>query len=83
MSKRAGTLCANCHTGTTTLWRRNANGEPVCNACGLYFKLHNVSPRTDNTRLGARRPAYGRLMYDRESNAGFSRSSYRSTGRSP
>ncbi|KAL4622591.1 endothelial transcription factor GATA-2-like isoform X2 [Arapaima gigas] len=43
VSKRAGTQCANCQTGTTTLWRRNANGEPVCNACGLYFKLHNVN----------------------------------------
>ncbi|XP_033823033.1 GATA binding protein 1a [Periophthalmus magnuspinnatus] len=43
VSKRAGTICANCHTSTTTLWRRNANGEPVCNACGLYFKLHNVN----------------------------------------
>ncbi|XP_051997330.1 GATA-binding factor 2-like [Xyrauchen texanus] len=42
-SSRAGTCCANCHTGTTTLWRRNANGEPVCNACGLYYKLHNVN----------------------------------------
>ncbi|XP_051789467.1 GATA-binding factor 2 isoform X1 [Erpetoichthys calabaricus] len=43
VSKRAGTQCANCHTNTTTLWRRNSNGEPVCNACGLYFKLHNVN----------------------------------------
>ncbi|XP_046882623.1 GATA binding protein 1a isoform X1 [Hypomesus transpacificus] len=43
VSKRAGTLCANCHTSTTTLWRRNASGEPVCNACGLYFKLHSVN----------------------------------------
>ncbi|KAJ3601999.1 hypothetical protein NHX12_029760 [Muraenolepis orangiensis] len=43
VSKRAGTLCANCHTSTTTLWRRNANGEPVCNACGLYYKLHSVN----------------------------------------
>ncbi|XP_010880220.1 GATA binding protein 1a [Esox lucius] len=43
VSKRAGTQCANCHTSTTTLWRRNAGGEPVCNACGLYFKLHNVN----------------------------------------
>ncbi|XP_006008598.1 GATA-binding factor 2 [Latimeria chalumnae] len=43
VSKRAGTQCTNCHTTTTTLWRRNANGEPVCNACGLYFKLHNVN----------------------------------------
>ena len=38
-------MCANCNTTTTTLWRRNNNGDPVCNACGLYFKLHNVSIR--------------------------------------
>ncbi|KAJ8017288.1 hypothetical protein DPEC_G00016290 [Dallia pectoralis] len=43
VSKRAGTLCSNCHTANTTLWRRNASGEPVCNACGLYYKLHNVN----------------------------------------
>ncbi|XP_018413506.1 PREDICTED: erythroid transcription factor [Nanorana parkeri] len=43
VSKRAGTQCSNCHTSTTTLWRRNANGDPVCNACGLYYKLHNVN----------------------------------------
>ncbi|XP_054922539.1 GATA-binding factor 2-like isoform X1 [Dermacentor andersoni] len=42
-ARRAGTSCANCKTTTTTLWRRNQNGEPVCNACGLYFKLHNVN----------------------------------------
>jgi len=42
-ARRAGTCCANCQTTTTTLWRRNANGDPVCNACGLYYKLHNVS----------------------------------------
>ena len=42
-SRREGTSCANCKTTATTLWRRNQNGEPVCNACGLYYKLHNVS----------------------------------------
>lgn len=42
-ARRAGTSCANCGTTTTTLWRRNGNGDPVCNACGLYYKLHNVS----------------------------------------
>ncbi|XP_052780419.1 transcription factor GATA-3-like isoform X2 [Mya arenaria] len=42
-ARRAGTSCANCGTSTTTLWRRNGNGDPVCNACGLYYKLHNVS----------------------------------------
>uniref|UniRef100_A0A8C5K2J4 GATA binding protein 6 n=1 Tax=Jaculus jaculus TaxID=51337 RepID=A0A8C5K2J4_JACJA len=41
-SRRLGLSCANCHTTTTTLWRRNADGEPVCNACGLYMKLHGV-----------------------------------------
>ena len=41
-TRREGTVCANCKTTHTTLWRRNHNGEPVCNACGLYYKLHNV-----------------------------------------
>ncbi|XP_032206013.1 transcription factor GATA-5 isoform X2 [Mustela erminea] len=41
-SRRAGLCCTNCRTTTTTLWRRNADGEPVCNACGLYMKLHGV-----------------------------------------
>ncbi|XP_078717289.1 GATA-binding factor 3-like [Lampetra fluviatilis] len=42
-ARRCGTACANCQTSATTLWRRNASGEPVCNACGLYYKLHNVN----------------------------------------
>ena len=42
-SRREGTICSNCKTSTTTLWRRNNSGEPVCNACGLYYKLHSVS----------------------------------------
>lgn len=42
-SRRVGLCCSNCGTTTTTLWRRNNEGEPVCNACGLYFKLHNVN----------------------------------------
>ncbi|BES95299.1 GATA Hypothetical protein protein [Nesidiocoris tenuis] len=42
-NRRTGVSCANCSTTQTTLWRRNNNGEPVCNACGLYFKLHGVN----------------------------------------
>ncbi|XP_072854943.2 transcription factor GATA-6 [Pogona vitticeps] len=41
-ARRLGLSCANCRTTNTTLWRRNAEGEPVCNACGLYMKLHGV-----------------------------------------
>ena len=36
-NRRAGLSCSNCQTMTTTLWRRNNNGEPVCNACGTIF----------------------------------------------
>ena len=36
-------LCANCSTKVTPLWRRSENGERICNACGLYYKLHHVS----------------------------------------
>ncbi|CAN8017709.1 unnamed protein product [Ixodes persulcatus] len=43
VSRRVGLCCSNCGTTTTTLWRRNNEGEPVCNACGLYFKLHNIN----------------------------------------
>ncbi|XP_067140023.1 transcription factor GATA-4-like [Centruroides vittatus] len=42
-SRRVGLSCSNCHTTTTSLWRRNSHGESVCNACGLYFKLHGVN----------------------------------------
>ncbi|CAM4867283.1 unnamed protein product [Rotaria socialis] len=41
--KKTGVHCSNCNTSTTTLWRRNGHGESVCNACGLYFKLHKVN----------------------------------------
>ncbi|KAJ3329663.1 hypothetical protein HDU76_007444 [Blyttiomyces sp. JEL0837] len=34
--------CTNCETTTTPLWRRNAQGDPLCNACGLFYKLHGV-----------------------------------------
>ena len=35
--------CTNCRTVDTTLWRRCPNGTTVCNACGLYYKLHKVN----------------------------------------
>ncbi|KAJ3112109.1 hypothetical protein HDU96_004944 [Phlyctochytrium bullatum] len=49
-----GTTCSNCKTMKTSLWRRGQDGEPLCNACGLFFKLHGVdrpvSMKTDVIR---------------------------------
>ncbi|PHZ07314.1 GATA-domain-containing protein, partial [Rhizopus microsporus ATCC 52813] len=43
--------CSNCQTTTTPLWRRDPQGLPLCNACGLFYKLHGsvrpLSLKTD------------------------------------
>ncbi|OQS53881.1 asd-4 [Ecytonucleospora hepatopenaei] len=34
-------ICSNCKTTSTPSWRRGGNGRMLlCNACGLYLKLH-------------------------------------------
>ncbi|KAJ8071784.1 hypothetical protein OCU04_002098 [Sclerotinia nivalis] len=43
--------CQNCQTSTTPLWRRDEIGSVLCNACGLFLKLHGrprpISLKTD------------------------------------
>jgi len=56
---KKSTICTNCTTQTTPLWRRNSEGQPLCNACGLFLKLHGVmrplSLRTDVFKTRKRR----------------------------
>ena len=44
-------ICQNCTTSTTPLWRRDEAGSVLCNACGLFLKLHSrprpISLKTD------------------------------------
>ncbi|XP_023314693.1 uncharacterized protein LOC106649701 isoform X2 [Trichogramma pretiosum] len=58
--KKIEMSCTNCGTMTTTIWRRNLKGEMVCNACGLYYKLHGinrpVTMRRDTIHTRRRRP---------------------------
>ena len=59
------TRCSNCSTGSTSLWRRDGSGSPVCNACGLYFKLHRqprpLTMRRDTVQARKRKqPGRGR-----------------------
>ncbi|KAG6824568.1 hypothetical protein H0H93_001888, partial [Arthromyces matolae] len=39
-SKASEPKCKHCGATHTPLWRRGANGELNCNACGLYYKIH-------------------------------------------
>ncbi|XP_041974722.1 transcription factor GATA-5-like isoform X4 [Aricia agestis] len=61
--KRPGVMCSNCQTSTTSLWRRNAHGETVCNACGLYYKLHSINRplamKKDSIQTRKRKPKNG------------------------
>ncbi|ORY67385.1 uncharacterized protein BCR38DRAFT_156674 [Pseudomassariella vexata] len=75
----APTTCTNCFTQTTPLWRRNPEGQPLCNACGLFLKLHGVvrplSLKTDvikkrNRGSGASLPVGGTSTRSSKKNNG-------------
>ena len=41
--KHMFTVCFNCGTSKTSLWRRDQDGNSLCNACGLFYKLHGIN----------------------------------------
>lgn len=67
-SRKGGAVltCANCGTNTTTLWRRNKEGSPVCNACGLYYKVHGrirpIELKKDNIQTRKRKQTKSKLL---------------------
>lgn len=48
-SSRSTLQCTNCHTRTTPLWRKTNQGDVLCNACGLFYKLHGILRPLNNT----------------------------------
>lgn len=60
-------VCRNCKTQTTPLWRRDETGQVLCNACGLFLKLHGrprpISLKTDTIKLRNRikQPNFSKL----------------------
>lgn len=59
--------CSNCETVVTPLWRRGSNGSYLCNACGLYYKIHRsnrpIEMKSDSFRHRQRSKKY-ETIYD-------------------
>lgn len=57
--------CSNCSTNNTSLWRRTHDGRQVCNACGLFLRLHGIprplSLKTDVVKKRRRERASGTI----------------------
>lgn len=54
-TRKQFTKCQNCQTTNTPLWRRDENGQVLCNACGLFLKLHG-RPRPSSLKTDVIRP---------------------------
>lgn len=67
----ASPVCKNCLTSTTPLWRRDEHGAVLCNACGLFLKLHGkprpISLKTDVIKSRNRKGGHmgGELAHER------------------
>ena len=57
--KYDGSVCINCGTTKTTLWRRTPEAQLICNACGCYLKLHGrhrpIKYKSDAIRTRSRK----------------------------
>lgn len=56
--------CANCHTNTTVLWRKGPDGHsPLCNPCGLFYKLHGTHRSPEKKKEIHRRNRTGKKRF--------------------
>jgi hypothetical protein len=56
--------CANCRTNTTVLWRKGPDGQsPLCNPCGLFYKLHGTHRSPEKKKEIHRRNRTGKKRY--------------------
>lgn len=63
--------CSNCATTHTPLWRRSLEGSYLCNACGLYLKVHR-SARPTQLQTGVVKSRHRSSKYSADGNGGGS-----------
>ncbi|CAI1553287.1 hypothetical protein SEUBUCD646_0K02520 [Saccharomyces eubayanus] len=65
--------CQNCFTVKTPLWRRDEHGTVLCNACGLFLKLHGeprpISLKTDTIKSRNRKKLNNNATNNASSNS--------------
>ncbi|KAG0128029.1 hypothetical protein HOY82DRAFT_580361 [Tuber indicum] len=85
-------ICQNCTTSTTPLWRRDESGSVLCNACGLFLKLHGkarpISLKTDviksrNRVKNSGQPAKKKSLFDSPNGSANNHSAARSENGTP
>ena len=65
------TTCSNCSTTTTSTWRKDSLGLPVCNACGVYYRVHQKKRPAEWGREGiSRRTRRKRSKVENKMNVG-------------